>query len=107
LKNIVTYPLVIFLLDYYFSLIFYVLGAIILGLGSVFIQKKMTKLKFCFLKKPKSKRNRFKSIGFSLSFLEKTGSNRFDLVFSILAWFFSSLTLFFYFLVDYKVTLLF
>jgi hypothetical protein len=51
-------------------LIFYVLGAIILGLGSVFI-KKMTKLKFCFLKKPKPKQNQFKPIGFDLGFLEK------------------------------------
>jgi hypothetical protein len=59
--------------------------------GSVrFLSKKVTKPKFFFLKKkPKPNRNRVKPTGFGSVwfgfFRAKTGSNRFGLVFSVLA----------------------
>jgi hypothetical protein len=60
--------------------------------GSVwFLSKKVTKLNF-FLKK---NRNRVKPTGFGSVFWAKTGSNRFGLVFSVLARFFSVLLGFF------------
>jgi hypothetical protein len=61
--------------------------------GSVrfgFYQKKVTKPNFFFKKKPKPNRNRFKPNGFGSVwfFREKTGSNRFGLVFSVWLGFF-------------------
>jgi len=70
LKNIVTYPLVIFLLDYYFSLIFYVLGAIILGLGSVFI-KKSDQIEILFFKKTKTETKPVQTDWFRFGFFRK------------------------------------
>jgi hypothetical protein len=72
----------------------FILGVIICG-SVWFLLKKITKLK---LKKKQKNRNWFKPTGFSSVrfFRTKTGSNRFDSVFSDLAHFFSVLARFFF-----------
>jgi hypothetical protein len=76
----------------------FILGVIICG-SVWFLLKKITKLKLKKkTKKPKPNRNWFKPTGFSSVrfFRTKTGSNRFDSVFSDLAHFFSVLARFFF-----------